>query len=66
LIKCGYEGLHVDNEPIQISAPYRFSTPKHRIELDMIKLILHLQDKNVEITQLVDFKTHRTDEIKIR
>lgn len=66
LFKSSFEGLEVDNDPMHILAPYHLSTPKHRIEQDMIQLISHLRDKNVEITKYVDYKTHRKNTLRIR
>ncbi|NBW36201.1 MAG: hypothetical protein EBR30_14505 [Cytophagia bacterium] len=66
LIKSNYEGLNVDGEPIHIRTPHHLSTPKHRIEADLIKLISCLRDKDVEITKYVDYKTHRIDTMRIR
>lgn len=66
LFKSQYEGLEIEDEPIHILTPHHFSTPKHRIEPDMIKLISRLQDKDIEIKKYVDFKTYRADTTKIR
>lgn len=66
LLKCSYDGIQIQNDPIHIITPHYFSSPKHRIEADMIKLISKLKDKNVEIIQDVDYRTHKTDRLRIR
>jgi hypothetical protein len=66
LIKSKFEGLQVNDEPIHISAPFHISTPLHRIEPDLDILISRLRDKNVEIIKHVDYKTFRTDSLRIR
>ncbi len=66
LLKSNFEGLLVDDEPFHISTPFNISTPLHRIEPDLDILISRLRDKNVEIIKHVDYKTFRTDNLRIR
>ncbi len=66
LLKSNFDGLHVNDEPIHISTPFHISTPLHRIEPDLDILISKLRDKNIEIIKHVDYKTFRTDSLRIR
>ena len=66
LLKSNFDGLYVNDEPIHISSPFHISTPLHRIEPDLDILISRLRDKNVVIIKHVDYKTFRTDSLKIR
>ena len=66
LIKSNFDGLLVNDEPIHISTPFHISTPLHRIEPDLDILISKLRDKNAEIIKHVDFKTYKTDSLRIR
>ena len=66
LFKSRFDGLQISDEPLHIVSPHYFTTPKHRIEGDMAKLIRCLMDKDIEITKYVDYKTHRANTMRIR